>query len=137
MFDVSWEDPDSETVAQHRERKERDERSSLQGSPGSSMRSVESNDSSKTQNTQIPVKSAQESSSKTLTPKRGISLLKNARLPITRNKPSLVTAGTGFESQQTITGTRRNDSIDYGYHIRNSIADTIQSSPLSIGMRFL
>lgn len=130
MFDVSWEDPASETVAQHRERKQRDGKTSAQGSTSSSMKSAESSDSSGTQNTSIPIKSVQVSNhQKNTTPKRGISLLKNAKLPLTRKKPSFATAGISPDSQQTITGVQRSVSGDNG-----DVSDSIQSAPLSNGM---
>jgi len=135
MFNVSWSDPASETVAQRRERKERDERNSVQSSEASSLRSVESNDSSKTRGAHLPAKSAKASTSKqTTTPKRGKSLLKNSKVPLDRNSLSLDTTGTSPDSQQTIKAVNRNYPDEFSDHLRDSVADTLQSASLSNGM---
>jgi hypothetical protein len=134
MFNVSWEDPASETVAQHRERKERDERNSVQSSTGSSLRSVDSSDSSTTQSTQLPAKATQSSTSKkTTTPKRGISLLKDAKIPLTGKKYSLDIIATSSDSQKTIKGVNRDSPKELSDRLRDSVADTLQSAPLSNG----
>jgi hypothetical protein len=134
MFNVSWEDPESETVAQRRERKERVERNSVQSSAASSLRSVESSDSSRTRSTHLAAKSTKASASKNATtPKRGISLLKNAKLPPTRKKLSLDGTGTSPDSQQTIKGVNREFPDEFGKHFRDSVAETLQSAPLSNG----
>src|SRR5271170_6180144 len=138
MFNVSWEDPASETVAQHRERKERDERNSVQSSAGSSLRSAESSDSSRTRSTQLPAKSTKTRTSKnTITPKRGISLLKNAKLPLTGKRLSFDTTGTSPDSQQTIRGVNRDLPDEFSHHLRDSVAETLQSAPLSNGTTLL
>jgi hypothetical protein len=138
MFNVSWEDPASETVAQHRERKERDERNSVQSSAAPSLRSVESSDSSKTRSTQLPAKSTKASTLKNITtPKRGLSLLKNAKLPLAEKKLSLDTTGTSSDSQQTVKGVNRDFPDEFTNRFRDSVADTLQSAPLSNGMTLL
>jgi len=138
MFNVSWSDPASETVAQRRERKERDERDSIQSSAGSSLRSVESNGPSKPQNTHLPARSTKSSTSKqTSTPKRGKSLSKDGKLPYTRNNPSLDASGTSPDSQQTIKALNRNYPDEFSDRRRDSVADTFQSAPTSNGMSHL
>jgi hypothetical protein len=138
MFNVSWSDPASETVAQRRERKERDERNSVQSSAGSSLRSVESHNSSKTRNPHFPAKSTKATTSKqTITPKRGKSLLKNAKSPHTRNSPPLDASGTSPDSQQTIKAVNRDYPDEFSNHLRDSVTDTLQSALLSNGTTLL
>ena len=134
MFNVSWSDPASETVAQHRERKERDERNSIQSSAASSLRSVQSDDSSNIRSAFLLAKSTKVGTSKQpTTPKSGKPLLKNAKGSLAGKKPSLDTAGTSPDSQQTIKAVHRGYPDDINGHARDSVADTLHSAPLSTG----
>jgi hypothetical protein len=49
MFEVSWQNPAAETVAQHRERKDREERKSIRKARRSLQKSVDLSDSSRNQ----------------------------------------------------------------------------------------
>jgi hypothetical protein len=129
MFDVSWEDPASETVAQRRQRKKRDGRSSPHSR--GSFNSAESVEPTPAQQPQTPNSSA--SKKKSLVARGSSSMLKSSNAKPTPKRLSIVTSNTDPNSPRTIIdGDAR--SPDYLQHMRDSIADTIPSTQLSHGM---
>lgn len=135
MFDVSWEDPTSETVAQRRERKERDERASAKDSRSSSVNSANSNDSSRLQLSRLLTAFAKGGSQKkTLTANRSLSLSKNQNFTEIEENLSTDTTRTDLDPQRTITNAGEARLHDLHHEVCDSVANTPQSTQMSNGM---
>jgi ribosome assembly protein YihI (activator of Der GTPase) len=135
MFDVSWEDPTSETVAQRRERKERDERTGSKDSRGSSVKSADSNESLKPQLSRLLTVFTKGGSQKKHSPPKGsISLSKNSNLAPAEENHSINTTSTDLDSQRTITNTGEGRLHDLHHEGRDSVTNTRQSTQVSNGM---
>jgi len=137
MFDVSWDDPNSETVAQHRQRKEREGRGSTHDSQDTSLKSVGSSDSLRPRKTQAsPTIDKATNQRKPSIARGAISLLKNTNFISVERKASTPDRNTNVESQATVTNTSRVRSHDNQYQLRDSVADTVQSASQSKGTEY-
>lgn len=134
MFDVSWGDPASETVAQHRERKEREEHQSVRKAKRQSFRSTSSSSTS----TRNPgtARSAFFSlfggSKKTLAAENTKSTLK-LEVPYTPSPPLPVPAPVIELEETTVTRILDQPAPYYKSRYRDSITETVLSSPTSRG----
>lgn len=134
MFDVSWEDPTSETVAQRRERKERDDRASAKDSRSSSLNSANSNDSSRPQLSRLLTAFTKGGNQKkTLAANRPVSLSRNRNFTEVEVNHSTDTTRTDLDSQRTITNTGEARSRELHHRGRDGVTNTSQSTEMSNG----
>lgn len=156
MFDVSWSDPASETVAQHRQRKEREDSKNPQTGRRSSLKSSSTGSSSSSSRTQVPVRSGwglfgglsttkkSSSTSKSSATSKSSDSSRSKTPSISKSQPTPAAVSSyddraNNESRNTVRDRGRDRDMinEYVGSSRQSVAETVQSSaPSTAGENF-